>query len=209
MKKTPLFLRFFLSCLISAAGQNSFSAKTHGNIANYFSSAKELLTFFDFQRGDSIAEIGAYDGRNIAGLSVMLDSVVFYVQDIDSTQLVKGRFEKRIQQLSRKYIYPSKNKYRICIGTEKASRLPENTFDKIVLVSTFHEFTYIPEMLNDIYTKLKPEGQLYILESYCYTKAHRNYTAAECIALVQARGFELRQREEDSSGMYRLSFVKQ
>lgn len=204
-----MLLLFFASCFLPAAGQNAFSNRLYGNIANYFPSAKELLTFFDFHRGDCIAEIGAYDGQNIAGLSTMLDSVVFYVQDIDSTQLKQGRFNKRIQQLSRKYVYPSKNNYRICIGTEKASGLPEGSFDKILLISTFHEFTYMYEMLSDIYTKLKPDGQLFILEARCYAKTHRNYTASECIALLTAHGFELQQREEDSSGMYRLSFRKQ
>lgn len=209
MPKTVIsILVLFTSCVLSAAGQGALSHKLYGNLAHYFSTRKELLTFFGFQRGDHIAEIGAYDGSNIAGLSTMLDSVVFYVQDIDSTELKRGRFEKRIQQLSRKYVYPSKNKYRICIGTEKASRLPENTFDKILLVSTFHEFTYIPEMLSDIYTKLKPDGQLFILEARCFTKTHRNYTAAECIGFLTAHGFELQQHEEDSSGIYRLSFRK-
>ncbi|MBL0911870.1 MAG: class I SAM-dependent methyltransferase [Bacteroidia bacterium] len=209
MSKTVIFLVLFASSIFSAAGQTPFSHRVYGTIAHYFSSAKELLTFFDFHRGDSIAEIGAYDGQNIAGLSIMLDSVVFYVQDIDSTQLAQGRFEKRIRRLSRKYLYPPKNKYRMCIGTEKASTLPENAFDKILLVSAFHEFTYIHEMLNDIYTKLKPGGQLYILEAHCYTKTHRNYTAAECISLLTAHGFELQQREENGNGTYRLAFHKQ
>ena len=55
--------------------------------------------------------------------------------------------------------------YKMIIGDERSTSLPENTFDKILIINSFHEFTFRAEMLADIKKKLKPGGVLYIDEA--------------------------------------------
>jgi hypothetical protein len=59
-----------------------FSYKVYGNFANFFESENDLLGFFEFKKGDIVAEIGANKGQNIGGLLLLTDSLTFYAQDI-------------------------------------------------------------------------------------------------------------------------------
>ena len=54
--------------------------------------------------------------------------------------------------------------YKTIIGDERSTSLPENTFDKILIINSFHEFTFQTEMLADIKKKLKADGILYVDE---------------------------------------------
>jgi ubiquinone/menaquinone biosynthesis C-methylase UbiE len=104
------------------------------------------------------------------------------------------------------------NYYR-CVGKEKQSNLPDGVFDKIILASTFHEFTFMDEMINDIYKKLKPSGQLYILDAHCLTPTHKSYTVDQTIEILKKHNFSLVKKEtkdiHNSSGLYRTVFKKQ
>lgn len=186
-----------------------FSYKVYGNVANYFEHEKDLLDFFEFKKGETVAEIGAGNGQNIAGFCLLTDSVLFYAQDINSKALNKKSFDRLIRQ-SEKYKKPLTNTFQILIGKEKSSELPENTFDKILLVSTFHEFTFMDEMVADISKKLKSNGKLYILETKCLS--HKNYSAEETIAVLKKHNFNLVKKDgkdlNGGVGVYRCIFEK-
>jgi ubiquinone/menaquinone biosynthesis C-methylase UbiE len=188
-----------------------FSYKVYGNIANYFENESDLLTYFDFKKGNWVAEVGAYKGENLGGLSLLTDSITFYAEDINSNSLNEASLNKIIRQY-KKYKNPPTCQFKLCIGDEKTTMLPDNTFDKILLSATFHEFTFMDEMMADIYKKLKPGGKLYILESHCFTKTHKNYTAEEAIAIAEKFNFKLLKKDgkdlNGGSGLYRLVFYK-
>ena len=188
-----------------------FSYKTYGNIVNYFEDEKDLLSFFNFKKGDFVAEVGAANGQNIGGLSILMDSITLYAQDINIVALNQNNLDKVINK-TKKHKNPTTCKFQLCIGTEKSTNFPDNSFDKIILCSTFHEFTFMDEMLTDIYKKLKSGGQLYILESVCLNKTHKNYSAEETIVLVKKINFNLVKKDgkdlNGSSGLYRLIFRK-
>jgi hypothetical protein len=205
-----LFLPFFLFTQ-RVQSQIPFSYKTHGNIANYFTDASDLLQFFECKNGEVIAEIGANDGQNIGGLGLLLDSCSFYIQDINP-QAWNEKTWNRIRKKCVKNGMSAKHQFHLVIGTEKASLLPQGGFDKIILVSTFHEFTYMEEMITDLISKLKPAGKIYILESYCYTATHTNYTMNETITLMEKHGMQILKKDETqlngSTGLYKLVFSK-
>lgn len=188
-----------------------FSYKVYGNIANYFESENDLLNFFEFNKNDFVAEVGAYNGQNIAGLSILADSITFYAQDINATSLNQKIFDKVIKH-SDKYKRSLTNKFNLCVGTEKATHLPDGVFDKIFLSATFHELTFMDEMISDIGTKLKQNGKLYILESECLNKAHRNYTADETTAIMKKHNFRLLRKDgkniNGATGLYRAIYAK-
>ncbi|HLG33702.1 MAG TPA: methyltransferase domain-containing protein, partial [Bacteroidia bacterium] len=166
-KKHLILLLISLIVLSSANYKPKYSYRTYGNVANYFENENDFRSYFDFHAGDIVAEVGAGNGENMFGFTLVADSIIFYVQDIDTNTLSQGNFDKVVKHC-KKLKDPLTNKYYRCIGTEKQTNLPDNTFDKIFLISTFHEFTFMDEMFADIYKKLKPSGQLYILETRCF-----------------------------------------
>lgn len=192
MKLRVLFLFILVYLLgtnfICVNEEPPFSYKVYGNIANYFEDANDLKNFFEFKLDQVVAEVGCGDGKNIAGLALFTDSMTFYAEDIDAGVISQKKLEKLVAK-NAKYKNPIISKCYACIGNEKATNLPDDTFDKIIPSAAFHEFTFMDEMLADIYKKLKPGGKLYILESHCFTKTHKNYSADEAIALLQKANF--------------------
>jgi ubiquinone/menaquinone biosynthesis C-methylase UbiE len=206
-----LLLLLPLIILLGAAPDPGFSYRTHGNVANFFESEAEMHAFFGFKKGDHAAEIGAGSGVNMPGFNFIADSVNFYFEDIDPAALNKKKFDKQVKQCVAAKPAASNRFYRF-IGTTTATLLPENTFDKIILVCTFHEFSSMEEMMRDLSGKLKPGGKLYILETHCFNKAHLNYTAEQTIEILDKNGFSLEKKDgkdrNGSSGLYRAIFKK-
>ena len=87
--------------------------------------------------------------------------------------------------------------YKMIFGDERSTSLPENTFDKILIINSFHEFTFQVEMLTDIKKKLKPGGILYIDEASPKKQGQLHgicnkpmFTNEETIAIFEKNGFE-------------------
>lgn len=211
---------FLLPFVVAAIGLTSetfmetkpkFSYKTYGNVASFFENENDFITFFDFHKDDIIAEVGAGSGENMYGFTIVTDSITIYVQDINTNVLSQTNFDKVIKHC-KKLKKPLTNKFYRCIGTEKSTNLPDNTFDKILLILTFHELNFMDEMMSDIYKKLKPTGQLYILDTHCFSKGHKNYTADETIEMMKKYNFHLVKKDgkdiNNSSGLYRTVFKK-
>lgn len=170
-----------------------------------------MREFFNFKRGDVIAEIGAGSGTNLSGFNLLTDSSIIYLQDIDKTVLNQKSFE-RITKRCNKQKATHTNRFTWKVGTEKSSELPDNTFDKIILIAVYHEFTFIDDMIADINRKLKPGGKLYILEAHCSGDGHKNYTAEQVIERVKSHKFSFVKKDgkdiNNSTGLYRLVFEK-
>jgi ubiquinone/menaquinone biosynthesis C-methylase UbiE len=202
---------FVLTSAAAIKTKPVFSYKVYGNVANYFENENDLLSFFEFTKNDLVAEVGANNGQNIAGLSILTDSITFYAQDINAKSLNQKSFNKAIEH-SNKYKNSLTNRFNLCIGSEKKTNLPDGVFDKIILSSTFHEFTFMDEMILDIKTKLKKNGKVYILESECLTKSHKNYTANATTAIMERHNFHLVKKDEKNingaTGLYRTVYVK-
>jgi ubiquinone/menaquinone biosynthesis C-methylase UbiE len=214
MKSTLNVLSSFLLVILSAftlPERPKFSSAIYGNIANFFETEQELVEYFQFKKRETIAEVGAGDAQNIAGLSLLTDSITYYAEDIDTKALNEKNLAKALKKCSR-YKNTIGSIFKICIGTEKETKLPDQSFDKVILSSTFHEFSFVPEMLNDIYIKLKAGGRLYILESQCGAKAHRYVSAESAIEFAKNAHFKLIKKDgrdlHGSVGLYRLVFEK-
>jgi ubiquinone/menaquinone biosynthesis C-methylase UbiE len=143
-----------------------------GYCGYYYRSMKDLrrqrqaeLDFYRFKPGQAVASIGAQCGHWEAAYASTTDSLQFYLEDIDTTY-----FNQR--QVSFAWHYydslrgrPMTSTFTLITGTEESTLLPENNFDKIIIINSFHEFTRVDEMLADIKTKLKVDGILYIDET--------------------------------------------
>ena len=92
---------------------------------------------------------------------------------------------------------PMTSDFKMIIGDERSTSLPENTFDKILIINSFHEFSFQAEMLTDIKKKLKAGGVLYIDEALPKRSGQLHgicnlpmLTNEETIAIFEKNGFE-------------------
>lgn len=123
------------------------------------------LDFYQFKSGQTVARIGAQCCHIEAAYAATTDSVTFYLEDIDSSKFKKEQADFVWSYYAKLRGRPMTSNYRMILGNEKSTSLPENLFDKILIINTFHEFTFVAEMLGDIKKKLKPRGILYIDEA--------------------------------------------
>ncbi|MBC7865051.1 MAG: hypothetical protein IAF38_18905, partial [Bacteroidia bacterium] len=140
-----LLIPVFLSAQKKNEKEIAFTFNEFRNLVNFFETKKDLLDFFDLKKGDHVADIGAGEGKYEGAFSLLCDSVTFYSQEIDEKLLNKDKLNKVIKHYSKIKGTPQTNTFNFCIGTEKSSNLPDSTFDKIIMISSFHEFTFMDE----------------------------------------------------------------
>src|SRR5436190_2114593 len=71
-----------------------FTVKEYGSLANYFDTQKDMLAFFDFHKGDVVADIGAGDAKHEGAFSLLTDGVTFYAEDINEKKLNQNAIDK-------------------------------------------------------------------------------------------------------------------
>lgn len=125
---------------------------------------KTKLEYFQIKNGDIIADVGAASGWKDGVFSVLLDSVTFYVEDIDTNLLNQDQLNKVVQHYSSLRSTPQTNKFQMVIGTNEKTNLPDSLFDKIIIDNAFHEFLYPRKIIRDLTTKLKSGGQLIVAD---------------------------------------------
>jgi len=155
------------------------------------------IALYDFRSGQTIASIGAQCANWEAAYAAITDSVTFYLEDIDSSKFKKSQVEFAWNYYATLRGRPMTSDYKMIIGDERSTSLPENAFDKILVINSFHEFTFQAEMLADIKKKLKPGGILYIDEALPKKEGQLHgickkpmLTNEETIAVFAKNGFE-------------------
>ena len=196
------FTAIFLTLFFSTHAQNLQTFKEH--CGGFYRSMDDLhkmqqkeIAFYDFRAGQTIASIGAQCCHWEAAYASTTDSLTFYLEDIDSSKFKKSQVEFAWNYYSILRGRPMTSNYKMIIGDEISTSLPENAFDKILIINSFHEFTFQVGMLADIKKKLKTGGILYIdealpkrqrqLHGICNKPMLSN---EETIALFEKNGFE-------------------
>ncbi len=123
------------------------------------------LDFYDFRSRQVVASIGAQCGHWEAAYAATTDSIQFFLEDIDTTFFNPRQIGFAWHYYDSIRGSPMTSTYTLVTGTEESTLLPANSFDKIIIINSFHEFTRVDDMLADIKTKLVPGGILYIDES--------------------------------------------
>ena len=140
--KTILTVIFLLVC---NQGKTQKLQTIKGYCGLYYYSMGDLyrqkqqeLDFYSFQPGQVLASIGAQCGHWEAAYAATTDSVVFYLEDIDTTyfnQRQVGFAWHYYDSIGGKAMTSS---FKMITGTEKSTLLPENSFDKILIINSFH-----------------------------------------------------------------------
>ena len=198
----PAFIAAFVFFFYTVTGQKMQTFKGHcgsfyESMAHLYKVKQAELDFYHFKSGQTVASIGAQCCHWEAAYAATTDSVIFYLEDIDTAKFKNEQTEFVWNYYGKLRGRPLTSNYKMILGDERSTSLPENTFDKILIINSFHEFTFVPEMLADIKKKLKPGGVLYIDEALPKRPGQLHgicnlpmLTSQETIAVCAKNGFE-------------------
>lgn len=207
-----IFLAGFQPAKTDKPDYPPFTFKHYHDIANYFNSLEEVRNFFDFKKHETVVDIGAGDGRYEAIFSLFADSVSFWAEDIDSKSLTQERMNRYVKQYGRMRKTAQTNTFQTWIGGERSTNLRDGTFDKAIMMTTFHEFTYADEMIEDIKRILKPGGKVYVLDTKCLAKGHKSYLPMQVVEKWASHGYKLLSIDttnaHESEDRYKAVFLR-
>jgi hypothetical protein len=130
-----------------------------------------------FSKGETVADVGAANGSIEAMLSMFHDSLTFYIQDIDTSvcnQKIINDVVKRYQAINGK---PFTNKFIVIKGDDNQTNLPDDTFNKILMLWTYEYFKDPKSIMTDLRMKLKTDGLMYIINPGIDREAGKAMTA--------------------------------
>lgn len=153
-----------------------------------------------FVAGECIADIGAGTGLFDVFLSIFTDSLVFYLEDIDSSFFDQENFNRALQYAGVLRGRDLTSIFKFLQGSEISTGLPGEFFDKVLVIDSYHHFKYRRAMMEDLYRILKKGGKLLIydllakkendIHPICHT---RIFNRDEMINQMQFQGFTFEQ----------------
>ncbi|MBB6001642.1 methyltransferase domain-containing protein [Arcicella rosea] len=161
---------------------------------------EKSLKTYDFKSNETIASVGASGGVWEIYFASQVDGLTFYLQDINEALCNEEEIKEGILFYEKFLGKSIQGKFIPVIGTEKNTNLPENTFDKVLIINSFHEFLFPNAILNDCKSILKKGGILFIEEQLArYAgEIHEGclkplYLESELIAFAESCGFVLQR----------------
>lgn len=116
-----------------------------------------------FTKGEIVADIGAGNGSVEAMLSIFHDSLTFYIQDIDTVVCNQKAIDKVVADYEGVSNKPFTNKFIAVSGADNETNLPDDIFDKILILWTYLYFKNPQAIMIDLRLKLKTDGLMYII----------------------------------------------
>jgi protein-L-isoaspartate O-methyltransferase len=162
---------WILVCLMyckNAPREDSMQPYAGYPILNNVDSMKHLLAsrcidLINLKNGEIIADIGAGNGYLEGILAFFHDSLTFYIQDIDTSICNQLSVNKVVDFYKNLRGNPFTNKFIAINGTDSTTNLPDNTFDKILMIYTYPYIKKPKPFILDIRKKLKDEGLFYVV----------------------------------------------
>jgi ubiquinone/menaquinone biosynthesis C-methylase UbiE len=171
---------------------------------------RKSLETYNFQKGDIIASLGAGGGVWEIGFATFHKDLTFYLQDINGQVLNQADIDYAIEYYTKVSGKANGNRFFPVIGTESKTNLPSSLFDKVLVINSFHEFTFPTEMLKEVCRILKPDGQLFVEETLGKVTGQLHegcqkplYTEQELLDFLASNGFKLQKsvgRAVETSG---------
>lgn len=161
---------------------------------------EKSLKTYDFKSNETIASIGASGGVWEIYFASQVDGLTFYLQDINKELCNEEEIKEGILFYEKFLGKSIQGKFIPVIGTAKNTNLPENTFDKVLIINSFHEFKNPDKILQDVLKILKKEGILFIEEQLAQYEGEihegclkRLYLENELIVFAENCGFVLQR----------------
>jgi len=177
MKKSLVVISVFLTCAFVNCNNHHDNRNNHDDsmqpIDGYplLRSKEEVkehlrgrcIDTINIKPGETVADIGAGNGYIEAMLSIFHDSITFYIQDIDSTICNQKEINKVVTYYQNVKGKPILNKFITVSGSDNETNLPDDTFDKILMLWTYSYFKNPKVIMTDLRLKLKNDGLIYII----------------------------------------------
>ncbi len=116
-----------------------------------------------FKKGEIIADIGAGNGYIEAMLSMFNDSLTIYIQDLDTSVCNQSAINEVVNFYQEVNGRPFTNRFIVVNGTDTDTNLPENTFDKILMIWTYPYLKEPRVFIKDVRDNLKDDGLFYVI----------------------------------------------
>ena len=160
-------LLLFLFATVSASAQKKATLEKKLDI--FWKAKKHRATsiarMVSLEPGDTIADIGTADGWFIAALSTFSDSLIFYLEDIDSAVWNRPAFDSAVSHFARIQQKDISHQFHYSNGADTSTGLPHGVFHKVLIIDTYHHFRYRGAMLADAVLLLKPGGKIVVVEA--------------------------------------------
>jgi ubiquinone/menaquinone biosynthesis C-methylase UbiE len=176
---------------------------------------QKSLSIYNFQPNETIASIGASSGVWEIWFASQVEGLTFYLQDIDIQNCNQEEINEGIAYFEKLVGKKNTGKFIPIIGTQSATNLPQKTFDKVLIINSFHEFETPVLILKDIHKILKLNGQLFIEEQIATFSGEIHegcekqlFTKSELINLLSENYFELKETYLKSENSIVFQFFK-
>jgi len=135
--------------------------------------SEKCVDTISFRRGEVVADIGAGNGYLEAMLSIFHDDLTFYIQDINPSVCNPNTVREAVDFYQEVNGRPFTNNFIAVNGTDTDTNLPDQYFDKILMLWTYQYLKKPREFISDLRRNLKNDGLLYVInpdEDYEYGK---------------------------------------
>jgi ubiquinone/menaquinone biosynthesis C-methylase UbiE len=165
----------------------------------------KLIKNMNIKTTDVIADIGAGSGYHVFKMAPLNYKGAVYAVDIQPEML---------NAILRNPKFEKYTNIKLVQGDEKSVNLPENTFDKVLMVDVYHEFSYPKEMILSIRKALKSDGKIYLIEyrmedSSVPIKIIHKMSEEQAIKELEAAGFKLDKNIDNLPWQHCMVFSKQ
>ena len=163
-----------------------------------------LIKNMNIKTSDVIADIGAGSGYHVFKMAPKASAGNVYAVDIQPEML---------QAMASNLKFQKNSNIKLIQGSETSVNLPENTFDKILMVDVYHEFNFPFEMMHSIRKAMKKDGEIYLIEyrgedpSVPIKKLHK-MTEKQAIKEMKFAGFRLKKNIDNLPWQHCMVFVK-
>ena len=164
----------------------------------------KLIKNMEIKPTDYIADIGAGSGYHVFKMAPIANKGKIYAVDIQPEMLNAI--------LTNTYFDTYKN-IELVQGDEQSVNLPENTFDKVLMVDVYHEFNFPKEMILSIKKSLKENGKIYLIEyrmedDAVPIKTIHKMSEKQAVKELKAAGFKLEKNMDNLPWQHCMVFVK-
>ena len=156
-------LPFLVSCSIlkkkSKPYEYGWVPKDFTEIEKHYNSYANL---YKCQPGETIASVGAGNGKFELTISCFVQGIDWYLEDIDSSRLNQfNQVQSHFEKLKGSSV---DGQFHLVLGSESETGLPHNYFDRVLMINVYHEIRNRGPVMEDIKKILKPEGVLVVME---------------------------------------------
>jgi ubiquinone/menaquinone biosynthesis C-methylase UbiE len=183
-----------LSSLESHASVDTDSIKANKKWGPY-------LKQFDFKAHDIVLSLGCGGAWREFELSLLTDSITFYLEDIDSLALNTKSISTKINEFKNNRKRPLNNNFHIVYGTTEKIPVNDQLCNKVLIMNSFHHFDNKEMMLGAINRVLLPQGKLIITDhisldvskesSYGCDRKYFLLNEKDLITLIEKSNFKL------------------